>query len=87
MFLHLGADMVVPLRDVIAITDLKSGKSNINKEFLEKMHDDKKVIDVSEKNPKSFIITKKLVYLSAISSLTLKKRANNFIVSSSIMHV
>ena len=87
MFLHLGADMVVPLRDVIAITDLKSGKSSVNKEFLDKMHDEKKVIDVSEKNPKSFIITKKVVYLSAISSLTLKKRANNFIVSSSIIHV
>ena len=26
MFLHLGADIVVPLRDVIAITDFKSGK-------------------------------------------------------------
>ena len=40
MFLHLGADMVVPLRDVIAITDLKSGKSSINKEFLDKMEDE-----------------------------------------------
>ena len=78
MFLHLGADIVVPLRDVIAINDLKSGKSGINKEFLEKMQNDKKIIDVSEKNGKSFIITDKIVYLSAISSLTLKKRANNF---------
>ena len=43
------------------------------------MQDEKKIIDVSEKNAKSFIITNKIVYLSAISSLTLKKRANNFI--------
>jgi len=57
MFLHLGADMVVPLRDVIAITDLKSAKSGINKDFLNKMHDEKKIIDISEKNAKSFIIT------------------------------
>lgn len=85
MFLHLGADVVVPLRDVITITDFKSGKSSINKEFLERMKDEKKVIDVSEKNPKSFIITKKMVYLSAISSLTLKKRANSFIISNLIM--
>lgn len=82
MFLHLGADIVIPLRDVIAITDFKSGKSGINQEFLDKMQDDKQVIDVSEKNAKSFIITNKIVYLSAISSLTLKKRANNFILSS-----
>jgi len=82
MFLHLGADIVIPLRDVIAITDFKSGKSGINQEFLDKMQDNKQVIDVSEKNAKSFIITNKIVYLSAISSLTLKKRANNFILSS-----
>ena len=87
MFLHLGADMVVPLRDVIAITDLKSAKSGINKDFLNKMQDDKKIIDVSEKNAKSFIITNKTVYLSAISSLTLKKRAKSFIVSNSVLHV
>jgi len=87
MFLHLGADMVVPLSDVIAITDLKAGKSGINQEFLNKMQEDKKIIDISDKNAKSFIITSKLVYLSAISSLTLHKRAENFIRSISVSHV
>jgi len=87
MFLHLGANMVVPLSDVIAITDLKSGKSGINKEFLNKMQDEKKIVDISEENAKSFIITTKVVYLSGISSLTLHKRANNFIVSNSILNV
>lgn len=86
MFLHLGADMVVPLRDVIAITDFKSGKSSINKEFLEKMYDEKKIIDISDDNANSFIITSKIVYLSAISSLTLHKRAENFISSHTIIH-
>ena len=75
------------LESVIAITDLKLGKSVINKEFLNKMQDEKKIIDISDKNAKSFIITSKIVYLSAISSLTLQKRANNFIVSNSILHV
>jgi len=87
MFLHLGADMVVPLSDVIAITDLKSGKLGINSEFLSKMQEEKKIIDISEENAKSFIITSKIVYLSAISSLTLNKRAKNFIVSNFILHV
>lgn len=87
MFLHLGADIVVPLRDVIAITDFKMSKSGINKEFLSKMQNDKKMIDISEKNAKSFIITKQNVYLSAISSLTLKKRANSFIMSNSLISV
>lgn len=77
MFLHLGADTVIPLRDVISITDFKAGKASINNDFLKKMRADKKVIDISENNPKSFIITDQVVYLSAISSLTLKKRAGN----------
>lgn len=87
MFLHLGADIVVPLRDVIAITDLKSGKLGINKAFLDKMQDEKKIIDVSEKKAKSFIITGKAVYISAISSLTLKKRASSFIVYNFLSHI
>lgn len=75
MFLHLGADTVIPLADVIAITDLKTVRSGINRSFLNTMREKNLIIDVSSDNPKSFIITKKNVYLSAISSLTLKKRA------------
>jgi regulator of extracellular matrix RemA (YlzA/DUF370 family) len=78
MFLHLGADMVVSLRDVIAITGLKSKKSSTNNDFIDKMRNEKKIIDVSENDAKSFIITTNKVYLSAISSLTLKKRAGHF---------
>lgn len=75
MFLHLGADTVVPLRDVIAITDLKSVKSGINEEFLKVMNEESLITDVSEGNAKSFVVTDRMVYLSAISSSTLKKRA------------
>jgi hypothetical protein len=75
MFLHLGADTVVPLADVIAITDLKTVRSGINRDFLNKMREKNLIIDVSSDHPKSFIITRENVYLSAISSLTLKKRA------------
>lgn len=74
MYLHLGADTVIPLKDVIAIADMKATGS-INKEFLTTMHEEQMIVDISGKRPKSFIITDKIVYLSAISSLTLKKRA------------
>lgn len=77
MFLHLGADTVVLLKNVVAITDLKMVKSNINNEFLENMRAGKSVVDVSEQNAKSIVITDDVVYLSAISSVTLKKRADN----------
>ncbi|TCL34429.1 uncharacterized protein DUF370 [Anaerospora hongkongensis] len=75
MFLHLGADKVIPLRDVIAITDLKSSPSKINDEFINTMQEESMIVDVSEGNAKSFVITDKIVYLSAISSPTLKKRS------------
>lgn len=79
MFLHLGADTVIPLTQVIAITDLKSaraGSNKINNEFIQMMREENMIIDVSENNAKSFVITDKVVYLSAISSLTLKKRSS-----------
>ncbi|WP_346355090.1 extracellular matrix regulator RemB [Azotosporobacter soli] len=77
MFLHLGADTVVPLREVIAINDLKHTQSKANGIFIKNMREKDKVVDVSDNQPKSFVITDGLVYLSAISALTLKKRAHH----------
>ena len=76
MFLHLGSDTVVALKDVISINDFKSFRSSVNREFIQKMRAKKKVIDVSENQPKLLIVTKYKIYLSAISSVTLKKRAD-----------
>ena len=76
MFLHLGSDVSVALNDVIAINDYSYLKT-INKEFLKNMRSKKFIIDISENDPKSFVITDKKIYLSAISSVTLKKRADN----------
>lgn len=78
MFLHLGADTIIPLKEVISITDYKNGKSEINKEFIDLMVEERMIKDVSEGSPKCFIVTEKIVYVSAISSTTLKKRAQNF---------
>ena len=76
MFLHLGSDVSVALKDVIAINDYSYLKT-INKEFLKNMRSKKFIIDIPENDPKSFVITDKKIYLSAISSVTLKKRADN----------
>ena len=76
MFLHLGADTVIPVRNVIAITDYQSSRSSINEEFIHTMREEQLIVDVSENNPKSFVVTDKIVYLSAISALTLKKRSS-----------
>jgi len=79
VFLHLGADTMIPLKDLIAIFDLKNDRlASNNKRFLEKKSAEKKVIDVSGGNAKSCIITNKDIYLSGISSLTLKRRSEQF---------
>jgi len=76
VFLHLGADTVIPLKNLIAIFDLKADRIAVsNKKFIEKNTVEKKLIDVSNGNAKSFIVTNKEIYLSGISSLTLKKRS------------
>lgn len=76
MFLHLGSDIVVALIDIVSINDYKSFRSVVNREFIKKMKSKNFIIDISENDPKSFVVTKTKVYLSAISSLTLKKRAD-----------
>jgi regulator of extracellular matrix RemA (YlzA/DUF370 family) len=77
MFLHLGADTIIPLKNVILISEHKTEDSAINSEFLQTMSEEGMIVDVSCGNPKSFVIADDKVYLSAISSSTLKKRAGS----------
>lgn len=76
MFLHLGADTVIPLRNVIAILDLKITGSAITEQYIKNVKSMNKVIDISDNSAKSFVVTDQNIYLSAISSQTLKKRAD-----------
>lgn len=83
MFLHLGGDTVVSMKDVIAIFDLENTSiSKITREFLHVAEEEGFVINVSDDLPKSYILTeyhhKSRVYISPISAATLLKRANNF---------
>ena len=81
MFLHLGENVVVPIKDVIGIFDLQSTKysSNTN-QFLRLAEEDGFVERITKENPKSFVIAevdkKSKIYLSPISSTTLTKRTD-----------
>jgi ribosomal protein S8 len=80
MFIHLGGDIVISLKDVISIMDVESSNlSNTTKEFLSIAEDEGFIKKISEDDPKSFILTEKnnqtIIYLSPISSVTLFKRA------------
>ncbi len=81
MFLHLGADVVVNDKDVVAIMDLETTSiSKITREYLQKAEKENDVITVSyEDLPKSYVVVKnkneRKVYISPISSATLLKRS------------
>jgi ribosomal protein S8 len=81
MFLHIGADVVVPVKNIIAIFDIDNTTiSKDTREFLKVAEEEGFIESISTDLPKSFIITevdkKSKIYLSPISSTTLQKRSS-----------
>ncbi|OOM75872.1 extracellular matrix/biofilm biosynthesis regulator RemA family protein [Clostridium sp. BL-8] len=81
MFLHLGENVVVPIKDIIGIFDLQNTMySSDTIQFLRLAEEDGFVERITEEKPKSFIIAevnnKSKIYLSPISSTTLTKRTD-----------
>jgi hypothetical protein len=79
VFLHLGDNVVIPMRDIIGIFDINSCMySSDTSQFLRLAEEDGFVMRINEETPKSMIITevgkKSKIYLSPISSKTLSKR-------------
>ena len=83
MYLHLGQSVVVPYRDIIGIFDLDNTSfSKRTRETLEQAERSGQVINVSEELPKSFVLCQSdqgppAVYLSQLSTATLRGRAEN----------
>ncbi|PRR80361.1 hypothetical protein CLLI_03880 [Clostridium liquoris] len=80
MFLHLGENVVVPLKDIIGIFDIETSMySSDTTQFLRMAEEDGFVQRITKEKPKSFIIAevdkKSKVFLSPISSATLTKRS------------
>jgi len=80
MFLHIGGDVVIPMKNVIAILDIETTTlSKDTREFLKIAEEEGFINAISDDIPKSFVITeiekKSKIYLSPISSVTLQKRS------------
>ena len=81
MYLHLGQDTVVLLRDVVGIFDMETATiSKHSRQFLADAENGGRVQTVSMELPKSFVVCMaedgtEIVYISQISSSTLLKRA------------
>ena len=82
MYLHLGQDTVVKLSEVVAIFDLENASiAKATKRYLAQAQKQGLVVNVSTELPKSFVVCvdekgRTTVYISQISSATLKKRTN-----------
>ena len=80
MFIHLGGNVVVSKKNIIAIMDLEACSHSIyTRNFLKMSEEDGFVIKISDDEPKAFVLaekkTKTVIYLTPISSMTLFKRA------------
>lgn len=80
MFLHIGGDVVIPEKNIVAILDIETTTiSDETKHFLKVSEETKLIQSISEDLPKTFIVTesekKYKIYLSPISSMTLMKRS------------
>jgi hypothetical protein len=75
MYIHIGEDLNIRLKDIIAILDKQSGDSSLLVEEFLKRHEGK-LINLAKQSFKSIVITNEHVYLSPFASVTLKKRSN-----------
>jgi hypothetical protein len=78
MFLHVGGDVVVNVGRVIAILNLRSG-GNVGapvQEVVRQLQIGRSVTDLAGDQAKSLVLTETELFLSPISSVTLKKRAD-----------
>ena len=76
MFIHLGENIVIEMKEVVAIIDgdlLKD--SAILNEFVNMNHNNKNIVEISNGPAKSIVVTKNKVYFSPLSAVTLKRRS------------
>ncbi|NPV70009.1 MAG: DUF370 domain-containing protein [Firmicutes bacterium] len=75
MLLHVGADVTVLVKDVVVLVNMRSGMGEATREFLGNMRHKGAVEPVGEGKPKSMVVLRDRVVSSPISSVTLKRRA------------
>ncbi len=78
MFLHIGQDVTVLAKEIVAIIDLSArSNSEILEEFI-RIAADEGFVNRLTASPSSIVVTNDQVYLSPISSRTLGKRMSGF---------
>ncbi|WP_080843608.1 extracellular matrix regulator RemB [Cytobacillus gottheilii] len=79
MYIHVGEDVLVRAKDIVAIIDKESSSSSpYAEEFLRRY--EKEAVNLSKSGFKSVVITTEKVYFSPLSSNTLKRRSGKMTV-------
>lgn len=74
MYLHVGEEITIHTKEIIAIIDKHSIRSSpLMDKFIH--HHQAQIMNLTKGNYKSIVITKDKVYFSPFSSGTLKKRS------------
>lgn len=81
MYLHLGKNVVVPTGNIIGIFDIESTTlSKDTRQFLKEAEEEGFVDNLNTDIPKAFVLTedkkKSKIFLTSVSTNTLKKRMN-----------
>ncbi len=75
IYLHIGNNYSVDVREIIGIFDMDNTTvTSCTKKLLDKAEREKRLFLATYELPKTYIITKKRVYLSQLAASTLKKR-------------
>ncbi len=79
MYLHVGEEVLVRTRDIIAILDVESASSSpFMEEFIARQS--QQVVRLAKGTAKSIVITGNYIYYSPLASGTLKKRSQKLSV-------
>jgi len=75
MYIHIGDNIAIQDKNIIGIFDLETSTvSNDTQNVINKAQKDGFLIDDSDDIPKSFILCGDMIYISEVSSATLRKR-------------
>lgn len=85
MFLHLGNDVYISEKDIVAICNLDTASvSRYTKLYLEKCEKEGGVETICQDIPKTFVVVRRKnkdkIYLTNISSVTLLKRTTGNLI-------
>ncbi|MDY6029347.1 MAG: DUF370 domain-containing protein [Acidaminococcaceae bacterium] len=84
MYLHIGSDCVVETKKILTILSC----SKLEEDFLKSFRSNYEIVDATKGEAcSSYILTDDILYLSPISSSTLKKRFEEDFLTDSVYSV